>query len=94
VLEGKPLVISKLSMQPSELPLAQPLPMGINNRSGFPVKFGLKISGRVPAWCGADPAVRSSGPDALPFIVVPVKPTLYRLGTQLTDPAKYRNPDE
>jgi hypothetical protein len=76
IAEGKPLLISKLSMHPSALPFTQLASIPTKSRSGEPDKLGLKNSVKELGTLVVGLVESTSGPENEAFIVVPVKPTL------------------
>ena len=76
IADGKPLLISKLSMHPSALPFTQLASIPTKRRSGEPDKPGLKNSVKELGTLVMEFVESTSGPEKVEFIVVPVKPTL------------------
>lgn len=92
--DGKPLLMSRVSIHPL-LPAPVQFASIPRNRRSFAVeKLGLKTSVNGVASLVVVLVERSSGPENEAFIVVPVKPTATRLAIPFTDPAKYRSPEE
>src|SRR6266849_1702853 len=92
--DGKPLLISKLSMHPFALPFVQLNSIPRKSLSFAVEKLGLKISVSPVASLVVELVERSRGPKNEAFIVVPVKPAAKRVACPLTDPAKYSSPEE
>ena len=92
--DGKPLLISKLSIHPLGLPIAQSASIPRNSRSFAVDKLGLNASVIGVGTLVMEFVDRVRGPRNDEFIVVPVKPTAQRLANPLIAPEKYSSPED